>query len=89
MSKIKASVKKKAFVPPAMTETENVGARLQTVYGLISSGHLPPADTVTKDGHPTWSFDNLATILGCDPDELTRLLRNKSARFSIEPGARH
>ncbi|GAB6046793.1 hypothetical protein JCM19379_06160 [Methyloparacoccus murrellii] len=89
MSKAKASVKKTAFVPPALNDASPMAEKLQSIYGLISSGHLPPADTVTKDGQPTWSFDNLACILGCDADELIQLLRSKTARFSIEPGARH
>jgi hypothetical protein len=88
-SKQAAKVKRAAPVAPIPNEAKPLGEGLRQVYGLISSGHLPPADTVTKDGKPAWSFENLAVIVGCEVDELARLLSRKPARFSIDPGARH
>jgi hypothetical protein len=85
MSKTKSSTKKAASSAKT-TETKAMSYPFQQVFALISSGHLPPADTITHDGQPTWSFETLAVILGCDPQDLANLLRGGVARFTVEPG---
>ena len=76
------------FVPKT-NETTPISEAERNVFGLISSGYLPLANTVTKDGRPAWHFESLAKIIGCGVEELSALLRSKGARFTIEPGARH
>jgi hypothetical protein len=85
MSKTKSSTKKTASVAKP-TETKAMSYPFQQVFAMISSGHLPPADTITHDGQPTWSFETLAVILGCDPHDLANMLRGGAARFTVEPG---
>ena len=85
MSKTKSSTKKTASVAKP-TETKAMSYPFQQVFAMISSGHLTPADTITHDGQPTWSFETLAVILGCDPHDLANMLRGGAARFTVEPG---
>lgn len=89
MSREKTSVTKNKPTLPETGDGKPITASRHEAFGLISSGFLPPADSITKEGSPTWTFENIAVILGCDVDELTALLRGKPPRFTIEPGARH
>ena len=89
MSRAKTSTRKSVSDLPASGEVRPLTERHQQVFGLISSGYLPPADSITKDGEPTWSFENLALIVGCDTDELIKLLKKQHPRFTIETGSRH
>ena len=59
------------------------------VYQLISAGFLPSADTVTKDGRPAWSFESLASIVGCKDMALAELLMNQGERYRPSTGSRH
>jgi hypothetical protein len=62
-------------------EGEPLDQGVQEIFNLISSGFLPPADTVLKDGQPAWGFNTLAKIIGCEVAELSLLLKRQGARF--------
>jgi hypothetical protein len=90
MSKTNQTTRRRSPVAlPIPSDAKPVSETVRNVYALVSSGNLPPADTVTKDGQPAWKFESLAAILGCSENELLRVLSANGAPFNVEPGARH
>ena len=89
MSNTKAVTSDVELRIPAADEGDRTSLHAQRIYELISGGYLPPADSVTKDGRPAWSLENLAAITGCGVTVLEKLLLAHAPRFRIEPGARH
>ena len=82
-------IRRRATQPAEVHEGKPMSEIDRKVYQLISSGFLPSADTVTKDGKPAWTFESIADIAGCREGELAELLRNQGARYRMPSGARH
>jgi hypothetical protein len=82
-------IRRRATKPAEVHEGNPISEIDRKVYQLISSGFLPSADTVTKDGKPAWTFESISDIAGCRESELAELLRHKGARYSMPSGARH
>lgn len=83
------SARRRGLKPVEPHEPRAISEKDCKVYQLISAGFLPSADTVTKDGRPAWSFESLASIVGCKEAELAELLMKQGGRYRSPPGSRH
>jgi len=81
--------RRRVIKPTEQHEARPVSEIDRKVYQLIRSGFLPSAGTVTKDGKPAWSFESIASIVGCRETVLVELLMNLGGRYRPPPGSWH
>lgn len=61
----------------------------EQILGLIHAGLLLPADSITKEGMPLWSFSNFAASLGLTELELAEVLPKKHDQRCLRHGMAH
>ena len=77
------------FVSPKPSDYKPTSELDRKVFEMISAGYLPGADTVTHEGRATWTFESLASIIGCHAEELLELLRSQGIRFKPYRSSKH
>lgn len=77
--------RRRVIKPTEQLEARPVSEIDRKVYQLIRSGFLPSAGTVTKDGKPAWSFESIASIVGCRETVLVELM-NLGGRLPTADG---